>query len=291
MRMTNDQTDREQRLINEMLVCIEGSASGERAVDLAISLAQRLGARLTGLAIVDEPDIRSGAATGIGGSSYKRQRDDALVNDAEARVHAWLGQFEARCREARVPVHVLEERGRPEPTILEKMGAYDLTLMGRHANFKFETKASDPGTRDGILHRSRQPVLVVPEDQPIESTRVMIAFDGSSAAKRAIRSFADSGLAAERDLHVVCVDDDGANAWEMATRGVALFAEVGLAATPVNVVSVLPIADALIETRAKLGAGLMVMGAYTKSTLSEFVWGSVTRELVEKTLVPLLLQH
>jgi nucleotide-binding universal stress UspA family protein len=56
-------------------------------------------------------------------------------------------------------------------------------------------------------------------------------------------------------------------------------------------VSVLPIADALVEARARLGAGLMVMGAYTKSAFSELIWGSVTRELVEKTRVPLLLQH
>jgi nucleotide-binding universal stress UspA family protein len=289
--MTKYHQNLEQALINEILVCIEGSASGERAIELAITMAQKLGARLTGLAIVDEPDIRSGAATGIGGSSYKRQRDDALVSDAEARVHMWLERFGARCQRAGVPAHVLEERGRPEATILEKMGAYDLTLMGRHANFKFETMANDSGTRDGILHRSRKPVLVVPEEAPLESPRVMIAFDGSSAAKRAIRSFADSGLATGRELHVACVDDDGASAWEMAARGVALFAELGFAAVPMNVVSVLPIADALIEARGKLGAGLMVMGAYTKSGLSELIWGSVTRELVEKTAVPLFLQH
>jgi nucleotide-binding universal stress UspA family protein len=34
-----------------------------------------------------------------------------------------------------------------------------------------------------------------------------------------------------------------------------------------------------------------VMGAYTKSGLSELIWGSVTRELVERTAVPLFLQH
>jgi nucleotide-binding universal stress UspA family protein len=270
-------------LIKDMLVCIEGSSSGDRAVEAAIAMAKQLGARLTGMAIVDEPDIRSGVATGIGGSSYKRQRDDALVGDAEVRVHAWLEGFSERCRAAAVPVTVLEERGRPEATILEKMAAFDITLIGRHANFKIESVASDSKTRDGILHHSRKPLLLVPENPPMESTRVMIAFDGSSAAKRAISSFADSGLAAGRELHVVCVDDDGATAWEMAARGVA--------ATPVNLVSVLPIADALIEARAKLDASFMVMGAYTKSVLSEFIWGSITRELVEKTAVPLFLHH
>jgi nucleotide-binding universal stress UspA family protein len=58
-----------------------------------------------------------------------------------------------------------------------------------------------------------------------------------------------------------------------------------------NVVSPLSIADALLELRAKLGAGLMVMGAYTSLRVKELIWGSVTRDLIEKTEVPLYMHH
>jgi nucleotide-binding universal stress UspA family protein len=278
-------------MTRDILVCLEGSPSGRRAVDLAIQLAGQLGARLAGLAIVDEPDIRAGAATGIGGASYKKQRDDALVEDAEQHVEQWLADFSALCRQQEVAARTVEERGRPAATILEEMPGHDLVVMGRHANFKFETVASDPQTRDAILHRARKPVLVVPETPAVEGPRVMIAFDGSAASRRAVRSFAESGLAEGSELFVASVEDDGAVAWEMASRGVELLREHGLAAKPRNLVSLLTIAEALLEEASRLGARMIVMGAYTRSRISELVWGSTTRELLEKTPFPIYLHH
>ena len=55
----------------EFLVCLEGSAGTDEAVRVAIELGRAQNAALVGLAIVDEPDIRAGAATSIGGSSFK----------------------------------------------------------------------------------------------------------------------------------------------------------------------------------------------------------------------------
>jgi nucleotide-binding universal stress UspA family protein len=278
-------------MIQHILVCLEGSPSGQRAVDLAITTARQLHAKLAGLAIIDEPDIRAGAATGIGGASYKKQRDDALVDDAQRMAEQWLADFNARCRREGLSGRPLEERGRPAATILEQMQHHDLVLMGRDANFKFQTAASDPQTRDAILHRALRPVLVVPEQPPVDSNRVMIAFDGSSAAKRAVRSFAESGLATGRELFVASVDDDGATAWEIATRAIETLRELDLRAEPRNLVSTLSIAEALLQERERLGAGMLVMGAYARSRFTELVWGSITRELLEKTTVPLYLHH
>src|SRR5512138_460986 len=95
-------------MIKDALVCLESSESSEAATRLAIAIANDLKARLVGLAIVDEPDIRAGAATGIGGSSFKHERDEALVADARARAADVLALFERRCREANVEARALE---------------------------------------------------------------------------------------------------------------------------------------------------------------------------------------
>jgi nucleotide-binding universal stress UspA family protein len=278
-------------MIQNVLVCLEGSPSGERAVDLAIQIARQLHAKLVGLAIVDEPNIRAGAATGIGGASYKKQRDDVLVEEAQQHADQWLREFAERARKEGISSQTLEERGRASSKILAEMHNFDLVLMGRHANFKFETEASDPKTRDTILHKARKPVLVVPEAVPVASSRVLIAFDGSSAAKRAVRSFAESGLATGTEVYVASVEDDGAVAWEMASRGVEILRELEIKASVRNLVSTLTIAEALLEERARLGARMLVMGAYASSRLSALVWGSITRELLEKSPVPLYLHH
>jgi nucleotide-binding universal stress UspA family protein len=279
-------------MIKDLLVCLEGSPSSERATDLAIEIAREVSARLLGLAIVDEPDIRAGTATSIGGASFKRHRDDVLIEDASKRVHEYLTRFEARCLAAGVQARVLEVRGRPAPKILEEMQSNDLTLMGRQVNFLFETKSEDSDTRDSVLHRADKPVIIVPEVVAPAGPDVLVAFDGSSAAKRAVRAFAESGLAQGRKVHVASVQDDGEEAWEMATRGVDLLAGFGVASKARSVVSVLPIAAAILEARRKVGAGMVVTGAYARrSRLSELLWGSVTRSLLDDTPVPLFLHH
>jgi nucleotide-binding universal stress UspA family protein len=279
-------------MIKDILVCLEGSASSEAAVGISIELAKELGARLAGLAIVDEPDIRAGAAVGIGAASYKQERDDALVADAHKRADAWVAAFERQCKDAEVSARALEIVGRPAASILAKMTAHDLTILGRDANFRFETEKEDPETRDQILRRGVRPVLLVPEGTraPL-GKKVLIAFDGSGAAKRAAASFAQTGLAATREVHVATVDDDGAAAWEMANKGVLILRHEGVFAVAHNVVSTLSNAEALFELGRELGAGMIVMGAFAHSRLAHLFGQSAMRGLIEKSGIPLYLQH
>jgi nucleotide-binding universal stress UspA family protein len=279
-------------MIKEALVCLESSASSEAATRLAITIANQSKARLVGLAIVDEPDIRAGAATGIGGASYKHERDESLLADARHAAADALALFERRCREANVDARALEIVGRPADSILAEMETRDLTIIGRDANFRFQTESDDAATREAILHRAAQPVLLVPEGAvgPMNQT-IVVAYDGSRAAKRAIASFAASGLAASRNVHVATVDDNGAQAYEMASAGVKALADAGVAAVPHSIVTALSNVEALFKFAGEIHAGLMVMGAFAHSRLAHLFHGSVTRGLVERTAIPLYLQH
>ena len=279
-------------MIKEALVCLESSPSSEAATRLATAIASESNARLVGLAIVDEPDIRAGTATGFGGSSFKHERDEALVADARARAADCLALFERRCRDAKVPAATLEIVGRPAASILTEMETRDLTIIGRDANFRFETESDDTATREAILHRATRPVLIVPEsaEGPL-GRKVVVAYDGSGAAKRAIASFAATGLARSRNVHVASVDDSGEQAWEMATAGVKLFAELGVAAETNNLVSAQSSVEALFAFSKEIGAGLIVMGAFAHNRIAHLFHGSVTRGLVERTTTPLYLQH
>jgi nucleotide-binding universal stress UspA family protein len=278
-------------MVKDILVCLEGSSSSRRAIEVAIGLALRLPATLVGLAIVDEPDIRAGQATGIGGAAFKQQRDEVLLKDAHERAQEWIDAFAARCAEASVAAHTLELRGRPADMIVEELQRHDLTVLGRHVNFRFETAEQDSVTRDQVLKRAQKPVLVVPEVRVETGPAVLVAYDESPAAERVLRSFAQSGIARDRPVHVASVDDNGAIAWETATRGCTRLRELGIEATAHNIVSTLSTAEAILERRDKLDAGLVVMGAYVQSRFSRLFWGSVTHEMLEKTSVPLFLHY
>lgn len=275
--------------MKDILVCLEGLPSSQRATELAVELARSHEATLVGLAIVDEPDIRAGTATSIGGSSFKQERDLTLVADAERQTQLWIDAFLEACRVAGVQARTLRQRGRPAEVIVEELDKHELGLMGRHVNFLFETVAEDHQTRDRVLKRASKPVIVVPERGTPAGSTALIFYDGSSAARRAMLSFAASGLARDRAIHVATAGDDGAVAYETAAQCCGLLRQLDIAATPHSIVSPLPIADSLLDQRRRLGAGLLVMGAYAHSRLTHLVWGSVTHELLEKTPVPIFL--
>ena len=65
----------------------------------------------------------------------------------------------------------------------------------------------------------------------------------------------------------------------------------GIKATSHGLVSALPDSDAFVEFRAKLGAGLVVMGASSRSRIKEMFSGSLTRTLVASSQTPIYLQH
>ena len=111
------------------------------------------------------------------------------------------------------------------------------------------------------------------------------------AAKRAIRLFVESGLHRGREVHVVTVNDSGAVAWELATKASEELGSLGVGAEIHNVVSVLPVAEALLEVAGQVDAGLIAMGAFAHSRLRNLFRGSVTQQLVEKTTMPLFLTH
>jgi nucleotide-binding universal stress UspA family protein len=278
-------------MLKSILVGLGDSESTERATELALELAQAQGASLLGLAIIDEPDIKAGTAMGIGGSSYKHERDEALMLEAHQRAREFERRFLERCKASPVATRVLEVTGRPAETILGELEHHDLVMLGRDANFQFETEATDTRTWDLIVHRASKPVIVVPGDPSPSGRGAIVAYDGSLAATRALQTFAGSGLAQTRELHVVTVNDSGAVAWELATLAVETLNGLGLSAEVHNIVSVLPIAEALLEVATKLEAAMIVMGSFAHSRLRNFFRGSVTQQLVEKTTIPLFLTH
>lgn len=275
----------------EILVCLEGSDDTARAVGVAIDLARTLPAGLVGLAIVDEPDIVAGTATSIGGASYRRDRDAALLEDAHRRARGWLTRFVARCRAADVAARALEITGRPADMILAEVPRHDLTLLGRDVNFRFETQEHDRYTRDRILRRAGRPIVVVPGQLAAAGSAALIAYDGSPAAIRALHSFVDCRLANGRAIHVASVEDDGARAFDIASDGCRMLAGLGVRAVPENVVSSDTTAAALLARAARVGAGMIAIGGYIPSPLARLVWGSVSHEVVERSRVPVFLHY
>lgn len=171
----------------------------------------------------------------------------------------------------------------------------DLTVMGQ-----FDSAATIPGVMSNlpelVVLGSGRPVLIVPHSgQPAYPLRrVMVAWDGSLSASRAI-SFALPMLLRADTVDVVVMqtaDKKEDIHGEDAGADLALF--LARYQIKVNVVERLIKGDrgeALLSIAADLATDLIVMGGYGHTRFRELVLGGVTRTLLHSMTVPVLMAH
>jgi len=120
---------------------------------------------------------------------------------------------------------------------------------------------------------------------------VVIAFDGSLQASRALYAFEASGLGRSCEVHVVSVASDHKVAADHADRAIEFLAYHEIRAVPTAVVSSDAPAATLLDRAKAFGAGLIVMGVHGQSVLREFFVGSTTQTMLKELPAPLFVSH
>ncbi len=277
-------------MLRSMLVGLDGSPTGESAVDLGIGWAKRHGALLVGIGIIDEPAIRRPEPVPLGAGVYKLRRDAEQLHEARLEVEQRLERFVIRCSEAGVACKLLEDVGLPSEQILVEAQRYDLILMGREAHFRFETPARADDTLRRVIKHGPRPVVTVPTPLP-RGEAALVAYDGSLQAARALFAFWASGLAESMTVHVAGVHPDSSEASARVDRALEFLRAHGIeAGRHVEATDRAP-AAVLLEKAAEVNAGLIVAGAFGQPVLREFFLGSVTRSLLHDGPFPLFLTH
>ncbi len=278
-------------MLRSILVGLDGSAHAESAMRLGIEWARRVDALLVGIGVIDEPTIAAAQPVMIGGPPYAdpivyRER----MADARRQVEQFLGRFALACAQETVACKVLEDVGLPCERIAIEAQRYDLVLLGGRTCFHFETQGRYDDTLSKVLKGSPAPVVVVPESWR-RGRSVVVAYDGSPQAARALRAFRESGLDRSLDMHVVSVHAEAKEAARCAERAIDFLRFHGIAAAPHALATRSSPAGAVLEKAQELDADVLVMGAYGRSGLKEFFLGSVTRTVLKESEMPVFLCH
>ncbi len=278
-------------MIGSILVGLDGSKYSRKATELAIRWSQR-GDKVTliGAGIVDEPTIAQGELVPLGGSAFKEHRDEFRLQDARKKVAGFLDEFSTACKAAKVPHQMRTLTGDPDDALFFAAQECDVVAMGQHTYFHFETDDAPCDTLAKVLRRTVRPVVTVPENG-LDSDVVMIAYDATLQAARALQVFRAVGLEQIHKVHVVSVDHDKGIAHRNVELAGRFLSHQQIDYTLHPVVSDRSVADILLEQADILKAGLVVMGAYGSWQISEFFFGSVTKKMLASTRVPIFLYH
>lgn len=274
--------------LQTILIGLDGSIYSLNAIELAIEWATRRRVTLIGLAIVDEPELTAPEPVPLGASHFKGELDRARLVHARREVRQRLDAFAARCRSAKVDCRVVRGTGPPYARILDQAQRVDLVMLGQHTYFSPAGGVEGGDTLKRVVENASRPVIVVPE--PLRHGRaVVLAYDGSVPAGRALYAFVASGLGTGLRVWVLSIRSGKAEALPLGTAAREFLRHHGIKASLRAIGSAAAPAEVLLEQTASLDAGLIVMGAHGKSWLQAFLLGSVTRAMLERAKVPLFL--
>ena len=174
---------------------------------------------------------------------------------------------------------------------LEALARYvDLTVIGAAPPDEGGWRGSTEP--DQLILTCGRAVLITPEATAAAAPRrILVAWNGTREAARAV-SEAMPLLEAAETVTILCVGD----APELAEPPGAILARHldahGIAASIDRVTDTRADPAEIILSRCRNGAAdLVVMGAYGHSRLREIVLGGVTRTLLRRLPVPLLMAH
>jgi len=288
-------------LLKTILIGLDGSPASAAAIDLGVAWAQRFDSLLVGLAVIDEPTIRGAHARNRIPPSY-RQAYDMQMDEERRHAEQILGQFATRCGDAGVAYKELTEEGRPGEQFLLEAERYDLIMLGRQTHFRAGAHQQPCNTLADILRATPRPVVVA--TKPVLTTKlhapepeapsqgVLIAYDGSRQAARALQLFSASGLSHLGDVHIATVHTASSlDAAKTAHRAVEFLSFHDIPAESHRIVAEENVATAILKKAEALNVGLLVMGSHGHSKIEEFFIGSVTESVLARSPIPVFLFH
>lgn len=280
-------------MLRSILVPLDGSPYSASATTFAIRWAKLSGASLTGLALVDEPEIIGHGPVSATGSHYKKHRDEILIKESHAEAVTFTEAFAARCQQENLThISTLVEHGTPFRVIQREAQSHDVIIMGQSADFYFDDSSDfdDDGTLKEVLQNSPRPVITTPQHFAGGST-IVIAYDGSLQSARALQMFNLLGIGLFVPVHVLCIKDK--DTAEADAQRACEFLRAHKMNPTLHVLDRNgSVGDTLIAKARELDAGLFVMGAYGKpDSLREWVFGTVTKTILKDGNLPLFLYH
>jgi nucleotide-binding universal stress UspA family protein len=284
--------------LQDLVVLLDGTARDEAKLALAVGLARRHDAHLTGLCPLE---LLLPADTSFALSGYPdlwAMPEFAKKVEGEARTKAALieGPFRERLRSEGLKGHWRLETGPLIQAVTRRSQAADLVVMGQ-ADPDHPLPPAARTLVEDILMTAGRPLLLVPYAGQFETvgTTTLIGWTPTRESTRAVHD-ALPLLAPSGNVTVLTVELPG-SAWETEAAPTSDIAEHlsrhGLAVTAKRTVvsDGLPAADVLLDYASDIGADLLVVGGYGHSRTREMILGGVTRDLLRHMTLPVLMSH
>ncbi len=279
-------------MINQLLLCSDGSEHSKLALEATLLVAGKFGAHIHALHVVEARDVGGSIFADLSGAAgfIPYQNVYAQLNELfHERGKAILAVIEQACREKNVPVKTLLKTGDLAEVVCEVEEEIDLVVIGRNGEH-LKLKDDFLGRSvERVIRTSTKPCLVT-ADRPRNFQKAVIAFDGSENSKRALRAGLEFVKRMDMTVDIITVDDGHTEGRKSALQLASRHADDMKVKAESHLLTGNPEEEILKFTNDR-DADLIIMGAYGHSRIREFIIGSVTSSVLFRSSVPILLGH
>ena len=286
--------------IRKVLLPLTGTAAGEAALSVALMVASIWRAHVTALHVrVDSRDVAPLAGEGLSGAMIEEMMS-ATEKESGERAHAVRTMFDRFVAQRGVTVSDAHRgaetatasfaavTGREEDIVAQQARLADLTVVP-HPDAGEDVSSSD--ALHAVLFDSGRPVLIAPHVAPASiGTRVCLGWNGTAESASAVLAAIPWMQRAERVriLSAGGYQRRGPGAPDLAAylslhgieAEIATFRDVGGS-----------IGAGLLAAATEFGADMIAMGAYSHSRLRQLILGGVTRHVLEKSKLPVMMSR
>jgi nucleotide-binding universal stress UspA family protein len=275
----------------------EGTPSATR-LKVAIDLAKRHTAHLTGVFVIDIPgsDMFYGTGMLYAGGAGMNEMLTSFRTEAAARAELSGQAFREALRREGLEGEWRVVEGDTEDLLALHARYADLTILGQPNDQDSYRGPSADAVLVNVMLASGRPILAIPYAGQFEriGDRVLVAWNASREATRAVND-ALPLLRGATKVTVLAVNPRPgiAGHGDVPSADIVLhLARHGVKAEAAHTIANdISEGDALLSYAADLGADLIVSGGYGHSRAREMVFGGVTRTLLQEMTVPMLLSH
>ncbi len=283
--------------IRKLLLPLTGTAAGEAALATALRTARIWDAHLAALHVrVDSRDVAPLAGEGLSGAMIEEMMS-ATEKESTGRSNAVRAMFNRFVEQHGVTVAAPtcgegatasfeSATGREEDLVAQLARLADLTIVP-HPETGDDVSSSD--ALHAVLFDSGRPVLIAPHDTPASiGERICVAWNGTAESAAAVLA-ALPWMQRAQAVRVLFADEyqrRGPTAAELL-KYLALH---GIRAESAQFRPIdREVGRGLLAAAAEFGADFLAMGAYSHSRLRQLILGGVTRHVLEKARVPVLM--
>jgi nucleotide-binding universal stress UspA family protein len=271
-------------MTESILVATDGSEGASAAERCGIALAARLGARLSGLAVVEDRDVRPPSGNDLSLPVFPEADLGAYY---KARADAVGRRFGERARGEGVQASCDASTGPADDRIVERGQNADLIVLGRDGKSSPSRGVLIGGTVENVVRKSSRSCVVVPTGATLGGP-IVLGFDGSPGSRSAASLAVELANGLGESVHVFVDSKDKG-------RAVARFEEVrqlvgGLSVPVRETSSTLGRPDVkLVDTAREARAGLIVIGAFGRNRISDYFIGSNAASVVRTSPIGVVL--